>query len=218
MKERPIPFAGEMVRAILAGKKTQTRRVIKPQPELGKLWKFWVIDPNEMDLPVVFCQYGIPGDRLWVQETLRRSHKGPVSFATYAVDLSPVTGVGAPELYRGQATWRWQRSVLPSIFMPRWAGRIRLEIVQVRSERLQDISKKDAIAEGIYWSNAFPEGYTIGQEIPGYGTAFGAAETCFRALWDNLNAKRGYGWDTNPWVWVIEFKRVADKGRLQKLS
>jgi hypothetical protein len=99
----------------------------------------------------------------------------------------------------GKTKWR------PSIFMPRWASRITLEVVNIRVERVQDISEWDAMAEGIRWDDD-KEGY-VGSED---GRFFHGSDirTSFQLLWDSINAKRGYGWDSNPWCWVVEFRKV----------
>lgn len=122
MKERPILFSGEMVRAILDGRKTQTRRVVKPQ--LGDLFDYETCSPKPS------CPYGAPGDRLWVRETF--------SLLGGQAEYRATRRMGEPA-----APWR------PSIFMPRWPSRIDLELTAVRVERVQDISEADAIAEGV---------------------------------------------------------------------
>ncbi len=193
MKERPIIFSGEMVRAILERRKTQTRRVIKPQPlsEISYRDYCAVVDGKK-----IFCPYGQPGDRLWVKETLHRFdidlHSTMIG-ATYDADLTAVIGQGPQGSWCGRALgWPWKHDTLPSIHMPRWASRITLEITGVKVERLQDITVGDAINEG-FGRYGFP--------IDG-----------FEMIWDRLNAKRGYVWDVNPWVWVIEFKKIETKG------
>ncbi len=177
MKERPILFSGEIVRAILESRKTQTRRVVKPQPKLA---------PGFYDMVAGLppCPYGQPGDRLWVREAMMQD---PEDGVTYAADgqlvMAPPT-----YCYRDETT----KSV-PSIHMPRWASRITLEIVSVRAQLLQDISKQDCMAEGMNDLEDVHAGW----------------HQSYAQLWDSINAKRGFGWDKNPWVWVIEFKRVA---------
>jgi len=190
-KERPILFSGEMVRAILDGRKTQTRRVIKPHPSSGVRWS-----------PVVFaghggwtdghgaplrCRYGGPDDLLWVRETWQdlRPHQERV---VYAATL-------------GDVVTKWR----PSIHMPRWASRITLRVVDVRVERLQGISHKDAQAEGIYPNAA---GY-LNAASPFDGCLKHDYVTAFRSIWNSINAARGYDWETNPWVWVVEFEKVT---------
>lgn len=165
MKERPIIFSGEMVRAILAGRKTQTRRVIKPQPVIQDGVAFFKTGQR--------CPYGQIGDRMWVREAWIRNSGVPA----YRADDPSWPG----------ETPKWK----PSIHMPRWASRITLEIVNVRVERLQDITVGDAWAEGCPNSDV--------NVIPDW----------FIPLWAGINAARGNGWDDNPWVWAIEFKRVG---------
>ncbi|MFA5324307.1 MAG: hypothetical protein WC373_16650 [Smithella sp.] len=192
MKERPILFSGEMVRAILAGRKTQTRRVVKPQPK-------WIADPN---IPfktddanpkgIIKCPYGQPGNFLWVRETwatwsslnhLAPSGIRPKPALEYKAD-GCLTISGGKIADRGK--WR------PSIHMPRWASRITLEITDVRVERVQDISEYDAECEGA--ETASPKEAT--------GARFRPA---FHDLWDSINAKRGLGWNANPWIWCLTF-------------
>jgi len=182
IKERPILFSGPMVRAILDGRKTMTRRVIKYPAvtvEHDRIIAGRFIDPKtgcvDGQFDVIACPYGQPGDRLWVRETYNSCGGKP--FYRADGELHP--------------DWKWR----PSIFMPRWASRITLEITAVRVERLKDITIEDAQAEGVT-----PLG------VEGDGRRWRAA---FRELWDSLNAKRGHGWGANPWVWVISFKRVA---------
>lgn len=190
MSEKPILFSGEMVRAILNGRKTQTRRVIRPQPGdwvtsvnnysgswmCGGVFNGWFAD----GLLQAKNPYGDPGDRLWVRET---AWYGPQpDRVEYDADMDEIARESA--LFYGAKK-------KPSIFMPRWASRITLLIKDVRVERVQDINVDDAIAE-----------------LGGY--AQGIANECvhFMELWDSINAKRGYGWDENPWVWVIEFEKM----------
>lgn len=175
--EKPILFSTEMVRAILDGRKTQTRRVVKPSVfEKGTNW-FW--NPNEN---ICLAQYR-KGDVLWVRETWAKDDT-----YYYKADGSC-----------GDRCGKWK----PSIHMPKEAARIWLEVTDVRVERLQEITEEAARAEGITrvedgkWESEFRLGW------------FDRPIKAFRALWDSLNAKRGYGWETNPWVWVIEFERIA---------
>lgn len=194
MKERPIIVNSAEVRAILDGRKTMMRRVVKGfaldwLDNAGFSPKF-VADPDNY-----LCPYGQPGDRLWVKET---------TFAEI-IDwgLAP-SGDDPAEVDPEDVKLR------PSIFMPKKYARIFLEVVGVRVERVQDISEEDAEREGSYLGRCaclprlsdkspiekmFQQTYCHihGQE--------------FKSLWDSINAKRGYGWGANPWVWVIEFKR-----------
>lgn len=211
MKERPILFTGPMVRAILDRRKTQTRRVVKPQPtwsESGQRWGWSSKDgchsfiwPNERGYPVhagmpKCCPYGVPGDRLWVRETWGwhrdfDPHKTQLGHGLLAWKAG---SSGCPDTLI--AGWK------PSIFMPRWASRITMEIVSVRVQRVQEITENDAKAEGIVTG---PVGLWSGcSESDAHG-----AVAQYRKLWDSINAKRGFGWGVNPWVWAIEFKRIT---------
>lgn len=183
MNEHPILFSTEMVRAILDGRKTMTRRIIK-RGVVGRmmsgdqiLWPY-IYDKQGKSVAVP-CPYGQPGDLLWVREAWKLSPRGN---ALYRAD--PALG---PDSY--EKGWR------PSIHMPRWASRINLEVTGVRVERVQDISEDDAIAEGM--------------EIVPVGTATWTNRQSFSILWDKINAKRSHSWDSNPWVWVVEFKRTG---------
>jgi hypothetical protein len=204
MNERPILFSAPMVRAILDGKKTMTRRVIKPQ--FDKLWGHGVRRGTHtyavhVDIPAtdgswawINCPFGKRGDQLWVRETwgyrLHEGHeyKGEVLFAAGSRDY--------PQQYQVS---RWR----PSIHMPRWASRITLEITDIRVERVQDISEGDTIAEGI-------EAYGLGMPDPitDMNTYRRDARAWFQHLWNAINEKRGYGWAANPWVWCISFRVV----------
>lgn len=214
MNEKPIIFSGEMVRAILDGRKTMTRRVVKPEPVEVVEWNHGIFTPYKTVAPPkeipqaivkkpIACPYGKPGDRLWVREAhlLDPPHNGEWDY--YAYTDGAIENVDAiPEKYRsprwvmyaadkeGVRQWRWR----PSIHMPRWASRITLEITNVRVERLQGISEEDAKAEGMEIEIQFPA------ETRPYGTEF-------RSLWDKINGKK-YPWDSNPWVWVVEFKKL----------
>lgn len=195
MKERPIIFDAESVRAILDGRKTMTRRVIKSQPEKppypfqfpSGVWAWQSDTPHKWGNQTAhFCPLGSPRDFLWVREGLRWSREG--SPARYAADDCPIMRDGE------SVGWIFNNPTVPAIFMPRWASRLLLEITAVRVERVQEISEEDAIAEGVR-----------GDETC-YDQA--SARMCFEARWDSLNARRGYGWAENPWVWVISFRRV----------
>lgn len=198
MKERGILFSAPMVRALLADTKTQTRRIFKVTGPMGN--KCEITSPDEeivrfddgtfhylstgaMSGPYP-CPYGVPSDRLWVRETWQsemvagHERDGPVRYRATQ-----------DERCMGH---RWK----PSIFMPRWASRIQLRIIDVRVERLNKISSDDAAAEG--WpgpdeQNSIRSAYPI---------------AWYAALWDSINGPRSY--DKNPWVWVVSFERVAD--------
>ncbi|MGY9523609.1 hypothetical protein ACTM6F_19770 [Citrobacter freundii] len=211
MKERGMIFNGEMVRAILDGRKTQTRRIVKPQPELtersGFSWKGMLYGAGSDDRETnrnfahVKCPHGKPGDRIWVRET----YQGPLfdyeHMESYLEDSSKfekpefcvyrADGKTAPEFYDADDNlhcgWR------PSIHMPRWASRLTLEITGVRVERLASVSDEDAGKEG-YPANPAPYGGTMDKWL------------WFRGLWDSIYPDQSF--KHNPWVWVIEFKRI----------
>lgn len=222
MREHPIIFSGPMVRAILEGRKTQTRRVVKPQPSAGVrdsvFARSGLEDGHGRELR---CPYGQPGDRLWVRETWGYRCGIGVNPTTEAVieyradrarSKLPVPN-GQPGLPRQRpnmthpellAWWgRWR----PSIHMPRWASRITLEITDVRVERVQDISEADARAEGVLWVPGHGEIEPADLE-EGYSNYLNCRGG-FQVLWDSINAKK-YPWSANPWVWALTFKRVEE--------
>jgi len=174
LKERPILFSAPMVRAILDGRKTQTRRVVKPQPNADN----WTGK----------CRYGQRGDRLWVRETWQSLviHDG-----LSPSDIPVGADIQYPATYDG-----WVSKRRPSIHMPRWASRITLEITGIRVERLQDISENDAVAEGVeFWTPTVDV-----DPVP-------SPRPAYRLLWESINGAGS--WGLNPWVFVIEFKRVT---------
>lgn len=196
MKERPILFSGPMVRALLAGTKTQTRRVVKPLPiTLNRETNSLQVDDkniaNGRFAKQVACPYGQPGARLWVRETFARidGQTRPWIETDYKATYTHGDRLGDSLGIRK----KWS----PSIHMPRHASRITLEITGVRVERLQDISPDDCIAEG-----AWP----IAQRELGRGHEAVAA---FRDLWESINGPGS--WAANPWVWVLEFRLVEEK-------
>jgi hypothetical protein len=183
MEEKPILMSTPMVQALLNkdNPKTQTRRVMKPQPDnRGYCNLKGLFVPIEKMRK--YCPYGQVGDKLWVRETwLPFEAQGPNAFL-YKADIALIN--------LHYLKWR------PSIFMPRKASRITLEITDIRVQRLQEITEKDAIAEGI---PAFaPNGIIRNYKIP---------QMQYEVLWDKLNGKK-YSWADNPFVWIISFKRV----------
>lgn len=240
MKESPILFNAEMVRAVLDGRKTQTRRIIKPQPEMvtEKSIKSWAGDPETLKELLERnnrgCPYGQRGDRLWVKETWR-----PEIAHLCAMDACDCADVFVRYAAGGPGKTFFDRDIpddwlmpkaaakgnISRLFIPRWASRITLEIVSVRVERLLSISDEDAIAEGCYTDDEYSDmagGADVwpclcdGYQVHEHGSLAGASEvgchSCnspkkrFSQLWQWIN---GFdSWDANPWVWVVEFKRV----------
>jgi len=208
MKEHPILFTDPMVRAILGGAKTQTRRLVKPKngqyipPSQAK-------DPNGWMQLLRECPYGRPGDRLWVRE----------AFALSVIDPDGLSPEDDPEnydvIYRAdpeQPGGGWADSGgneipapwKPSIHMPRWASRILLEITAVRVERLQECSEEDAQAEGIQRFDDFFAAERLSANE--FRHMAPTAVESYALLWNAINGPGS--WLANPWVWVIEFMRV----------
>ncbi|AMC34786.1 hypothetical protein VN23_09270 [Janthinobacterium sp. B9-8] len=224
MKERPILFNAAMVNAILAGNKTQTRRVVKRQPPSGHQWQGWVLDstcsadvgsatwargdgPLMQDVIRAHCPLGKVGDRLWLREAFGEvydwcDHPEMPGCPTerwhldwkYRADGE----VNRQELDGAFTGWK------PSIHMPRAASRITLEITAIRVERLKDISEQDARAEGCEASGWMPS-YS-NPDNAGCDESLSAADN-FCDLWQSIYGPES--WGTNPWVWVIEFKRIT---------
>lgn len=229
IKERPSLFSAPMVRAILEGRKTVTRRVVKVQPfdlswsrhdhrfeytagrlengdEIDGFYAYTTRSGGEWSAK---CPYGQPGDRLWVRETFadlrgtgiehRPDPEGPLQRYAYAADCRP--GSYADEARKDYGI-KWK----PSIHMPRAACRILLEITEVRVERLGDISDEQALAEGVrlYTDHAeFGDWY----HVEGIETYSAAPRRSFELLWSSINGADS--WNSNPWVWVVEFKQVT---------
>ena len=219
MKERPILMNGAMVRATLAGSKTQTRRIMKHQPEYPIIIAG---DPHTMRyqpeggeaLTLVsllrHCPHGLVGDQLYVRETteIDEQTSDSVELSRYSADGEPVlySGCEDPEFNGAVAVWDYPRRSRPSIHMPRWASRILLEIVSVRVDRLQDISDADIEAEGIDME-ALAEAQERYDVVAKDGNASG--RPTLRSAWRDLWESTGGDWDANPWLWAISFKRVA---------
>lgn len=223
-KERPILFSGAMVRAIQDGRKTQTRRPVKPQPTSGIDGWDWSwptpgrnVTPGTRDywrddaknpLSPCYCPYGKPGDLLWVREahSIGSDLRGQPILASALVDVPKTHMFGAttvkhPDAPAGSEHWCLQWKRRPSIHMPRWASRITLQITGVRVERLNDCSAEDAIAEGIA-----PElGGWIDYANPSCQICMNPVDS-YRTLWDSINGAGA--WKENPWVWVVEFRRA----------
>lgn len=202
MTDRPILFSAPMIRALLEGRKTQTRRVLNPprevdpkhfdvssrwiDPDRGIRFVHW---PNDHAVELFKQPSYAPGDRLWVREAWR---------CCIAYDDQPPRDLGGEEAIRYEATGEWETwGWLPDgpkgrfrqgMHMPRWASRLTLTVTDVRVQRLQEISEADAKAEGYE------------------GDIYATRASCwFRAFWDSLNADRGFGWDANPWVCALTF-------------
>ena len=182
VKERPIIFSGPSLQAILDGRKTQTRRVCKMRDVYGHDFGTYSADAMAT-LIRNHCPYGVPGNRLWVRETWAKHIPGCPGGIAYRADHVDPKGDGPAN----PITWK------PSIFMPQWASRITLEVTDVRVEHVQEISEDDAKAEGTMWQSDPEPFYYSGM---------------FRVLWNQINHKRGLGWNVNPWVWIIEFKKL----------
>lgn len=200
MAERPIIFSAESVKAILEDRKSQTRRVIKPQPpDDGKPLALYNgypgVTPSGVANHVIGCPFGTVGDRLWVRETWGYTAKWPASLAKQQ-KAPPAYKADAPD---GGHTW------FSPLFMPRWASRLTLELTAVRVERLQDITLKDALAEG------YPDAkHWQSYDWSGDGSYIANAPiSYYQNLWQQLNGKKpGFAWQDNPFVFVLEFKRV----------
>ncbi|HDR8924547.1 TPA: hypothetical protein QDB26_001006 [Burkholderia vietnamiensis] len=232
MKDRPILFSGPMVRAILEGRKTQTRRIVKPAGAHHIFQFRGREEARGTDEPTgewawcraehvisehIRCPYGKPGDRLWVREAFRLTSDFDGDSPTRVGERCLDAGYRAPwapvryEVDGAERDWRWVGTppghkvtagrARASMHMPRWASRITLEITGVRAERLQSISESDARAEGVTIEDHHMRGYCAGAFRP-------PSIRAFHDLWDSLNAARGHGWDANPWVWVVEFRRI----------
>ena len=213
VKERAIIFSGGMVRAILEGRKTQTRRVVK--------WPVSISDHGVSHSPMVMrggiwwkpeeiCSYGRPGDRLWVRESfnwsaddellLGENHRKCPERAGWRAD-NVVWRADGERQHPEWGTARWRTS----IHLPRWASRITLEVVRVRVERVQEITPTDAIAEGCVWFGKYD--HPIRGGIPSLLEQRTPVQE-FAKIWTEINAKRGWGWEVNPWVWVVEFRKM----------
>ena len=218
MKERPILFNAEMVKAIISGRKTQTRRVLKVQPDEDGLLLFlpssrW-LDTSEREYN---CPFGNVGDQLWVRETWQgplvdyddaySMFKDPTPYQKVENCVYKADGGPCPEFTDADDELRYGWKA--SIHMPRWASRIDLLITGVRVERLNDISEEDARDEGVK---------PAGDMLPNYPDTFltpngdfATAHVAFKRLWESI-----YGadnWQANPWVWVIEFEHLRAGGQ-----
>lgn len=234
MKERGMIFNGEMVRALLDGRKTQTRRIVKGTDSAVKFCKEWNINGEEVFvvlgekdhtgmnpvLGAISCPFGAVGNRIWVREAFRvhsratdvatlvykASERNSWTEQTHRVPVAVCNKPATPE--------KWT----PSLHMPRWASRILLEITDVRVERLNAISEEDAQREGVHtevWDQtvvarnyaARDEFFQFwSEDMPHYVEMNQLYRSSFRSLWESIYGSEN--WLANPWVWVIEFKRV----------
>jgi len=231
MSDKPILFNADMVKALLDGRKTQTRRIIKDHKiiRISNRREFAIAGPHQLSMketPGIFyvvledsslvglpCSHGQPGDLLWVRETTidveSHGYAGPIYVASDAGVAALSFGLGFEDDYTEAEPYDIKQR--PSIFMYRWMSRLTLKITDIRIERVQDITDEDAEKEGIFNADGLHL-YNCGN------TVFHADQEChcgenypyeeFHKLWDSINKKRGYGWDVNPWVWVIEFKVI----------
>lgn len=198
MRERPILFNDAMVRAILDGSKSQTRRPVKLDAE-AMAYVRSIRPPIARDARALsWCPFGAPGDLLWVRECFAI---GRVFDESRAAEL-PIIDRDVPVWFRADGgadeSWANRGKWRPSIHMPRWASRLTLRVIDVRVERVQDISEEDARAEGIA---RHAMGWTDG--VTGYDTA--TARDAFSELWDDVYGPES--WVANPWVWVVSFEQ-----------
>ncbi len=229
-KIKPIIFNTEMVRAILDGRKTHTRRVIKPQPDTE--WLEYIIKRNETNRPygengiMVMvdgkekkCPYGVPGDKLWVKETWNASSLDGTWWEDMVGTCSEKMAFNWNMYYKAtsQTCKKWR----PSRFMPKAFSRITLEVKDVRVERVQDISDEDILAEGTpipvspngeilfqLATKPFPLSHYVENPKPKTWTETDYLRAYWGHLWDSINLKRGYGYDVNPWVFVVVFEKI----------
>jgi len=216
MSEKPILFSGEMVRAILDGRKSETRRVIRHrenrweimEDDDGSLWPYWPCYVYAEPEPIrMECPYGEAGDTLWVRETWAVAYEyEPGSLNVLRASNDEYAENCKRVLYRATDTipddvaLKWR----PSIHMPRWASRINLLVKEIRVERLQEITEEGAKAEGVWdmRNETGDAGWGAGEPAPSqYSYRNG-----FRDLWNRINAKRGFPWESNPWVWTVKFE------------
>lgn len=207
MTDRPILFSGPMIRALLEGRKTQTRRVIKPQPRLtphhepvrvekrGERGWVWMVHTDRPTYQFATGDWKAPyavGDRLWVREGFFGGHPGCANITYRADQIHAMVAV----------PWK------PSIFMPRAKSRLTLIVTDVRVQRLREISEADAVAEGCFKGKATGRVFENLASMHLGGDEWASARNWYADLWDSLNAKRGYGWEQNPWVVALTFEVI----------
>lgn len=219
IKEKPILFSTLMVKAILEGRKNQTRRVLKLRKgdTIGNISdstgviEYIICGPDGDEVPMEFVSpYGVWGDRLWIREGFATEQKfddKPMSFFDNASDVPiwyKADDIDYKNDYVPRGKWR------PSIFIPRWASRINLEVTDVIIQRLQDISEDDAIAEGVGFGWQMNAGWPDYKHIKDRVCTMtqDTAKASYATLWNSINTKRGYSWESNPWVWAVNFKKI----------
>lgn len=209
MKTRPILFSAPMVQALLAGTKTQTRRIIKPEPYIDGMGNFcaggWSYGqeiignaPKTAFFAEKKCPYGKLGSLLWVREAWQVwkdfDHLAPR-------DIPP----GADVRYGADGEeWRWDSKRRPSMFIPRWASRLTLEIFDVRAQRLQDISEADADAEGVEQLDGIIDEMQLCVLAKKMDIPPTESRAWFAWLWESINGPGS--WDANPWIWCVSFR------------
>lgn len=222
MREYPILFSTAMVQALMAGRKTQTRRIVKPQPPAPECSYKELLDKSP---------YGKPGDVLWVRETFCKGivwdGEGPEPGYFDLIGEPRPDHLNPKFFYKADKhDFEWCREELneddpryftakwkPSIHMPKSAARIWLQVTEIRVERLQDISQEDAGEEGVT-----PKPH----RCEGWSNPANQIKDCFkcafRFLWNTINGERGYSWDRNPWVWAVSFRVLSTTGRPANLE
>jgi hypothetical protein len=235
--EHPILFSSPMINSIMAGSKTQTRRIMRYQPPGDGYTLSWLMDATsskdrrhldklhwlkldgfkviDSDNRYFNCPYGYAGDRLWVRETWCTGIAvDSIPCVVYAADEEyryiiaedggegdPISTEAGAKAYTHPPVWK------PSIFMPRWASRILLEVTSRRHERLQDITEEDAKAEGMEFHDGMGVGNSGYRHDRNHGVVYDTAKQAFYTGWEKINGKRG-SWKTNPMVWVVQFKVI----------
>lgn len=219
MKERPILFNSEMINALLNGPKTETRRVIKPQPNedvikhfsnyeyrniKDNIWKGF--SDKQGFVPTIKCPFGKVGDQLWVRETyLKKGNE----FHSYVADYDDNMFKSTEPMGKALKAKMYKR--IPSIYMFRKYSRIQLEITEIKVEGVQDITEDGARNEGIHsehdGTHSWFKNYNLKEEQAMFKYPSGAIKS-FKSLWNSINEKRGYSFESNPWVWAVKFKVV----------
>lgn len=216
MTDKPIIFSGPMIRALLDGRKTQTRNILSPKSGIGpahrveRICGAWMACEYDRRWPLRLPH--APGDRLWAREAHYLTDDGYGQYAVFAEDAEDVTAHFSlvnetQQRYDLSDTWAAQHlRRRPPIHMPRWASRLTLVVTDVRVQRVQEISEEDAKAEGIEYDDDRSRGNCIAwRDYLDRGGKCAYSIGSFRSLWDSLNAKRGFGWDANPWVVATTF-------------